>query len=140
MSRFKFQVLRDSTPQEWLRVWAGWYQRGDDPKYRDLIAKYKSLSAEDFEEIGKWKDDAKTERRWKPNVASVACEIWRLAAKELPKCPKGSEVAAFLDVWSRRPYTDVYKNGPMVQRFGLPARPHYFTSSAEGTSLPSTHE
>ena len=111
--------MRDSPPQEWLRVWAARYQSDDDPEYRKLIAKYESLSAEDFERIGKWKDGAKTERQWRPNVASVAYRIWMQAATELPKCPEGSEVASFLDDWSRRAYTDEYKNGSREKHFGL---------------------
>jgi hypothetical protein len=70
--------------------------------------------------IGKWKDGAKTERQWKLNVASVAYRIWMEAAQELPKCPEGSAMAAFLDDWSGRTYTDVFeKKGPVEKHFGL---------------------
>jgi hypothetical protein len=124
MSQFRFQILemRDSTPQEWLNWWARryGYQSDDDPEYRDLIEKHKSLSAEDFRRIGKWKDGvAKEGNQWKPNVASVAYLIWERAAEELPRCPEESAVAAFLEDWSNRAYTDVFKNGPRKKRFGL---------------------
>jgi hypothetical protein len=121
MSQFRFQVLemRDSTPQEWLRVWTGRYQGYDETEYGDLIEKHKLLSAEDFRRIGKWKDDATTADQWKPNVASVAYPIWERAAEELPKCPEESEVAVFLEYWSNRAYTDKFKSGTRKKHFGL---------------------
>ncbi|HVB32751.1 MAG TPA: hypothetical protein VNJ52_00040 [Patescibacteria group bacterium] len=121
MSRFRFQVLevRDSAPQEWLRVWAGLYPSADDPEYHDLVARYKSLSAEDFERIGKWKDSATTEAQWQPNVASVAYLIWKRAAKELPGCPEPNQVADFLDRWSGETYNDKFSNKRVVKHFGL---------------------
>jgi hypothetical protein len=60
--------MTDSTPQEWLRVWASRYQGYDDTEYGDLIEKHKLLSTEDFRRIGKWKDGATTEDQWKPNA------------------------------------------------------------------------
>jgi hypothetical protein len=122
MSRFGFRILelRDTEPQEWLRVWADRYQEYDDEEYWDLIGKYEALSAEDFVRIGKWKDGAKTARQWKPNVAQVAYPIWMQASQELPKCPEGSDVAAFLDDWSGRMYTDVFEKGRVEKRFGVP--------------------
>ncbi len=111
--------MRYSTPQEWLRVWAGLYQGYDETEYRDLIEKHKSFSAEDFRRIGKWKDGATTRGYWKPNVASVAYLIWEQAADELPNCPEESEVVAFLEDWSDRAYTDIFKNGPRKKHFGL---------------------
>ena len=123
MSQLRFRILgvRESTAREWLRVWAGLYQAPDDTEYWDLIAtaKRKSLSAEDFIRIGKWKDRAKTEAKWKPNVASVAYLIWKQAAKELPKCPDDREVEAFLNDWSNRTYTDKFPNGSVKKKLGL---------------------
>jgi hypothetical protein len=74
MNRFRFLIpdMKESTPQEWLRVWAARYKGYDEKEYTYLIEKHGSLSAEEFEQIGKWKDGVKTERQWKPNVASVA--------------------------------------------------------------------
>lgn len=83
------------------------------------MAKHKSFSAEDFEQIGKWKDGVKTERKWRPNVASVAYPIWMQAASQLPKCPERSDVAAFLNDWSERRYADEYLNRRVEKRFGL---------------------
>jgi len=121
MSKFRFKILTmtNCTPQEWLRVWASRYGGYDEIEYGYLIAKHKLFSTEDFRRIGKWKDSAKTEGRWKPNVASVAYPIWEMAAEELPTCPEESDIAAFLEDWSSRAYTDIYKSGPRKKHFGL---------------------
>jgi len=121
MSRFRFRSSdgRDIAPEEWLRMWADQYPSTDYAGYCELIAKHKSLSAADFVQIGKWKDGAKTEGKWKANVASVAYRIWMMAASELPKCPEESRVADFLDDWSDRKYTDEYAIGSVEKRFGL---------------------
>src|ERR1700730_17392002 len=123
MSEFRFQVLemRDSTPQGWLSWWAKRYENltDYDPEYTILIKQHKSFSAEDLRRIGKWKDGATTESKWKSNVASVAYLICEQAAEELPRCPEESEVAAFLENWSNRAYTDIFKNGPKKKHFGL---------------------
>lgn len=111
--------MRDGAPQEWLRVWAARYQGYDEQEYEDLIAKHKSLSAQDFVRIGKWKDGATTELQWKPNVASVAYLTWMQAAQELPKRPEVTDAAAFLDDWSGRTHTDVFPNKSVEKRFGL---------------------
>jgi hypothetical protein len=113
--------MRRSTPQEWLNSWAKHYgnQSYDESEYRKLIQKQKSLSPDDFRRIGKWKDGVITERQWKPNVASVAYLIWEQAAKELPKCPKQSELRVFLEDWANRTYTDNFNNGARKKRFGL---------------------
>ena len=121
MSRFRFRSSDgdDIEPQEWLRVWAERYPLHNYAEYGELILKHKSLSAADFVQIGKWKDGAKTEGKWKANVASVAYPIWMLAASELPKCPRGSDVADFLDDWSERKYTNEHADGAVEKRFGL---------------------
>ena len=99
--------------------WAGLYQGYDETEYRDLIEKHKSFTAEDFRRIGKWKDGATTEGQWKANVASVAYLIWEQATEELPNCPGENGVGTFLDAWSLRAYTNVYKKGPQKKHFGL---------------------
>ena len=80
VSQFKFQVLemRPSAAREWLTAWAERYdkEQGDEPEYRELIAKHESFSEDDFRRIGKWKDGAASGDRYKPNVASVAYQIW----------------------------------------------------------------
>jgi hypothetical protein len=121
MSRFRFRSLdgTDIAPQEWLPMWSGRYRKYDDEEHNKLIEKHESFSAGDFERIGKWKDDAKADGKWRVDVASVAYRIWMLAASELPKCPEESRVADFLDYWSDRKYTDEYASGPVVKRFGL---------------------
>ena len=132
MNKFKFQVPstlptkaiadgRDTTPREWLIWWSAHYrhEEGDDDAYDDLIEQHKSFSAEHFRDIGKWKDNAYTETRWRPNVASVAYLIWEQAAAELPSCPEETEVAAFLTDWSNRTYTDKFSRRAVKKRFGL---------------------
>ena len=127
MSQFSFVVRmeRTSQPREWLESWAALYPGTDDLEYHRLIARHESLAAADFEEIGQWKDGAGAEKdgewkkngRWKPNVASVAYEIWMKAAAELPKCPnenRAADVTDFLNDWSNKEYTD-----PKPKHFGL---------------------
>lgn len=92
----------------------------DEAEYRDLIKGSGEFSPADYERIGKWKDNAQSISRWKPNVASVAYEIWMQAAKERPRCPAADGVGAFLSEWSDRLYQDEYKNGTKrVKHFGL---------------------
>jgi hypothetical protein len=123
MSRFRFRSVdgEDITPKEWLHVWAALFpsKKYYAEEYDALIANYKSLSAVDFERIGKWKDGVKTQGKWKANVASVAYEIWMQAAKATPACPEESQVAAFLDDWSERKYTDHFPSRTMEKHFGL---------------------
>ncbi len=122
MNKFRFLIpdVKEVSAQEWLRTWAERYPEDySEEIYRDLIAKHKSLSAADFELIGKWKDNAWSERRWKANVASVAYEIWMLAASELPQCPSPSTVEGFLNNWSCKPYIDVYPSRSVTKHFGL---------------------
>ena len=42
------------------------------------------------------------------------------AAKELPKCPDETKVAAFLEDWANRAYTATDRRGPRKKHFGLP--------------------
>ena len=69
--------------------------------------------------IGRWKDGARTDGRWKANVASVAYPIWMQAASEMPKCPEGMGVADFLNDWSNRKYKDEWPTRSVEKRFGL---------------------
>lgn len=121
MNQFRFRSLdgSDIAPQDWLNMWSDRYPSNDYAGYSELIAKHKSLSAADFALIGKWKDAAKTEGKWKPNVASVAYLIWMQAASELPRCPEETNVADFLDEWCGRKYTDEYPTGKVEKHFGL---------------------
>jgi hypothetical protein len=120
-SRFRFRSSdgMDIAPQEWLRTWAGLYPHHYNQAHDDLITRYGSLSAMDFERIGRWKDAANTEAKWGTNVASVAYPIWMQAASEPPGCPDESGVAAFLEDWSERKYIDKYTSRTVQKRFGL---------------------
>jgi hypothetical protein len=121
MSQFRFRSLdgSDIMPEEWLHMWADLYPSADYAGYEELIVRHKSFSHADIERIGRWKDNAKTEGKWKPNVASVAYEIWMQAASELPVCPKDDLTADFLDDWSGRKYTDEFGIRRVEKRFGL---------------------
>jgi hypothetical protein len=122
LSRLHFRSLdgTDTTPQEWLRLWADRYPSDKyDAEHDALIAKRESLSPADFERIGRWKDAAKTDAKWKPNVASVAYDIWMQAASELPRCPDESRVVDFLRDWSERKYTNKFTSRTVEKRFGL---------------------
>ncbi len=121
MTRFRFRSTNgtDIAPGEWVRMWAARYTEYDDAEHDALIAKHRSFSAGDFERIGRWKDNANTEGRWKPNVASVAYRIWMLAASELPVCPENGRVADFLEDWAERKYTEENKTRTCEKRFGL---------------------
>jgi hypothetical protein len=127
MSHFKYQVLelRNSEPQEWIDKWSSRFvissrDSYDEATYEKLIEKHESLEAEDFIEMGKWKDNARAEGKWKANVASVAYLIWLKAAEELPRCPTEKTTSDFLKEWSERAYTDTYSNGSQrLKRFGL---------------------
>ncbi len=121
VNRFSFRSWegKSTTAQQWLHTWAERYPSDDYAEYDSIVAKHKSFSADDFVRIGKWKDGVTTESRWKANVASVAYSIWMMAASELPKCPRQSEVAAFLGDWSTRRYTDTFATKRVTKRFGL---------------------
>ena len=118
MSQLAFRDSDGNTiaPPEWLRMWADRFpiRRFPDEEHDSLMAKHESLSAVDFERIGRWKDAA-TGNRWKRNVASVALDTWMLAASKPPSCPDESEVAEFLQNWSERKHTV----GGVSKRFGL---------------------
>jgi hypothetical protein len=102
-----------------LRVWSALYPTQDYSGYEELIAKHRCLSPADVERIGRWKDGARSDGKWKPNVASVAYPIWMQAASELPVCPKDDRAAEFLSDWSERKYVDRYRAMPVEKRFGL---------------------
>jgi hypothetical protein len=70
----------------------------DDREHDTLIARGR-VSA-DFVRIGRWKDGAATPAKWRPNVASVAYDVWMQAAAERPACPNDSSLADFLRDWS----------------------------------------
>jgi hypothetical protein len=121
MIAFNFELCSEVQHAAGVAALAEWALPPDDePEYRNLIANHRSLSPDEFERIGNWKDGVgKSAGRWSPNVASVAYLIWKQAAEELPRCPAESEVEAFLDGWSDRTYTDVFPNKAVEKHFGL---------------------
>jgi hypothetical protein len=110
-------------PAVWLRQWSSLYPAlagYDEEKYRDLIRRYRTLTAVDFEQLGRWKDDAGSDAKWKPNVASVAYEVWMQAAVELPREPRTNDLPVFLAQWAERTSHYVYRGGKSsTKRFGL---------------------
>ena len=122
MDKLRFRSLdgRDVAPAEWLRMWSSLYRGYDEAEYRSLIAAHETFSAADFERIGRWKDNAGADGRWKPNVAMVAYKIWVQASLEMPRCPDQNHIAEFLLDWSERKYRNEYKSSVVQERcFGL---------------------
>jgi len=109
----------DLVPEQWLRTWAALYPSNDYAGYEELIAEHRSLSSADIQRIGRWKDGARSDGKWKLNVASVAYQVWMQAASEPPACPNDDQVAGFLVDWSERRYTDNYRTKSVEKRFGL---------------------
>jgi len=107
-SRFTFRDPegRELDPTAWLSWWADRYRIGDNPVYFDLIARHEAFSAEDFEQIGKWKEGCLKpgNGRWKTGTPT-AYDVWMGAKAELPKCPEPSGVTAFLTNWSERMFS-----------------------------------
>jgi len=124
MGQFRFRDIdgTETAPEKWLTKWADRYrsQVYDQAEYEELIAKHQSFTAEDYIRIGRWKDNAKTDGKWKADVASVAYPIWIQASREVPKCPAQTGVEGFLNDWANRRYTDTFKNGrQQTKPFGL---------------------
>lgn len=108
-------------PEEWLRLWAARFPnaRYDPASYAKWIGHSGALTFDDIVGIGRWKDAAKRETKWKPNTASVAYEVWMQAAAGLSVCPSDDNLDAFLADWSERMYTDTFSAKTVVKRFGL---------------------
>jgi hypothetical protein len=70
----------------WLSEWEPKYKstKYDEGQYQTLIGKAGILSTEDFLKIGRWKDAAHSDNKWRPNVASVAYVAWHDASVALP--------------------------------------------------------
>lgn len=108
------------SPKRWLRLWAARYPvEKYEAEHDTLIVKRGRLSSADFVRIGKWKDAAHTPARWKPNVASVAYDIWLTAASESPACPDENSIEVFLLAWSERTYRSRFGSRRVDKRFGL---------------------
>jgi len=125
-SRFRFDFrshsgapLRD--PSVWLREWGDDFPKEKYPSLDHLLREPSSLKPADFEYLGQWKDGAlKGDKKWKPNVASVAFAIWKRAADELPGTRiEHLDVPAFLAEWSAKTYADEFTSGTVQKRFGL---------------------
>lgn len=121
MREFRFLDQHGSpiSAAEWLPLWAGRFPAKKYAGHDDLIAKGGELTSEDFIRIGRWKDAAISDGKWKPNVASVAYDIWMQAAAERPGCPDDGGVAQFLSDWSNRQHTSTFTQRTVTKRFGL---------------------
>ncbi|HLI62367.1 MAG TPA: hypothetical protein VKV05_03125 [Terriglobales bacterium] len=114
---FLYPQLQEIDPKKWVSRWAAHYDGYDDDDYWRLIHKQGPLSYEDFELMGRWKDNApKGSDKWKPNVAMVAYDVWMEAADKLRVCPERNDVASFLSKWSEKKFR-AGKGGP--KSFGL---------------------
>lgn len=109
-----------TTGAEWLVTWSLRYPSAKYEQDHDaLLAKKGAFVGRDFELIGRWKDAAQTDRKWKPDVASVAYRIWMEAVREVPTCPSGADTIRFLKDWAGRRYVDEYASRTVEKRFGL---------------------
>ena len=110
-------------PAIWVSEWEREYpvNRYDEEFYGLLIQKAGVLSSNDFIVMGRWKDDAWTDNRWKPNVAMVAFPAWVAASTELPGTTLDrSTLGTFLVNWADRLYPDTSsRSANKMKRFGL---------------------
>ncbi len=126
--RFRYPEWVEVEPSLWVQKWAGLYElrkerKKDDCVYKVLIEKNGTLSGDDFELVGRWKEGcfAKTNGRWKTKT-TAAYDVWMQARNEPPKCPVEGRIADFLEIWCERKFASgVYKKSGQVQqqRFGL---------------------
>lgn len=118
--RFLSRRGAEVTGAEWLSEWMILFPTSKYPGYEDLLAKHASLMAEDYEQIGRWKDFAWTDRKWRPNVASVAFVAWKQAGVELPATNiQTIDFSMFLNDWSSRKYDGQHKLSSIRKTFGL---------------------
>jgi hypothetical protein len=114
---FRYPEWREIDPPGWVTWWAFLYGDGDNPEYFDLIERPGTLSAEDFEQIGKWKEGCLKpgNGRWKTGTPT-AYDVWMQAKAELPECPEKTGITAFLTDWSERKFA---AGKGQRKRFGL---------------------
>jgi len=123
---FSFQLTggRCCNANEWLSHWERKYpsEKYDEKKYDYLIRRAGVLSSEDFILLGRWKDAAWSEKKWRPNVAMVAFPAWMDVSKELPGFRiEQTSPEEFLNKWSERLYPDTSSRRPDGKKhFGLP--------------------
>lgn len=103
-----------------LGEWSSCYREKKYPALDHLLSRCDRLTAADFQWVGRWKDGALNNDKWRRNIAMVAFPIWMQAADELP----GTQVAnlhvpSFLEDWSNKTYRDEYVNRAVEKRFGL---------------------
>lgn len=102
---FRYPEWRALEPAQWVVWWSDRYGVGDNPEYFALIEKQGKLSAEDFEQVGRWKESCLKpgNGRWKPRTP-VGYAVWMQARAELPTCPEKAGIPAFLSAWSVRKF------------------------------------
>jgi hypothetical protein len=114
---FRYPEWREIDPPAWVTWWAVRWGDGDNPQYFDLIEKQGTLSGEDFEQMGKWKEGCLKpgNGRWKTGTPT-AYDVWMKAKAELPHCPDKIGITAFLADWSNRKFA---AGKGQRKRFGL---------------------
>jgi hypothetical protein len=123
---FSFQLTgaRSCNAREWLDHWERKYpsEKYDEKKYDYLIGRVGVLSSEDLILLGRWKDAAWSEKKWRPNVAMVAFPAWMDVSKELLGFRiDQTSPEEFLNKWSERSYPDTSSRSPDGKKhFGLP--------------------
>jgi hypothetical protein len=124
--KFRYPEWRDIEPAAWVRWWAAHYEAlfgtEDNRVHKLLIDKAGSLSVDDIDLVGRWKEGclALENGRWKPDTP-VAYEVWMHARGEMPKCPSEELTSNFLNGWSERTFSSgIDRNGRALRkRFGL---------------------
>jgi hypothetical protein len=120
---FRTRTGNPCDPVAWSNEWEPEYPSSqyDEEYYDVLIGRSGNLSPDDFIVMGKWKDDAWAEGKWKPNVAMVAFPAWIAASQELPGISLNlSTLATFLRTWADRYYPDTSSRSiDKMKRFGL---------------------
>ena len=116
---FRYPEWHEIDATRWVDLWATRYGDVDNEQYFELIAHQGKLSAEDFEQIGKWKEGCLKPGHgsWKTGTPR-AYDVWMQAKAQLPNCPDTPEkIIAFLENWSDRKFTA--GKDQSRKRFGL---------------------
>jgi hypothetical protein len=137
---FNFDFKRSdgstASPAVWLDEWSPKsIKYTDEAYYNYLEQKASKMTDRDILILGAWKDGALVQkgdpfdpevpeftRKWGPNAASVAYQVWKNAAKELGgKMAEGfpTDTVAFIRDWSERTYPQEMKGGVRSKHFGL---------------------
>lgn len=109
MFQYRLQDGRPCDALQWVDEWEPRYpsKKYREEQYTALIDKAGILSSKDFLLIGRWKDYAWSDEKWRSNVSTVAFAVWHLASVELPGFRiKETSEETFLVKWAEYRYPD----------------------------------